>query len=113
MNEDQAYREVASRMPSGIVAYLLRKGQLVIARSRPCRPYDGNSFWITYRDGHWHVVTWAPRVYRAPEAVNVVQLCVELMDSCQEAMSEVPEPIVRSHGLTCVPLGDWDKRTES
>ena len=110
MREDEAYRDVASRMPSCIRAHLQSKDQLVIALRWPCLPNEGNSFWISYRDDHWHVCTWAPRVYRVPKTVDVVQLCVELMDSSQEAMSEVPEPIVRNHGLICVPLGDWGEQ---
>jgi hypothetical protein len=35
----------------------------------------GNSFWVAFRGGRWFVVTWAPRFYRCPSGVDILELC--------------------------------------
>jgi hypothetical protein len=89
------YRKVAEELDrNGAKTLLQKEHQLVVATALPTFPDSSNSFWLTFHCRHWHVVTWAPRVYRIPESANVVEVSMACLKASTKAAASLPEELV-------------------
>ena len=103
---DEAYRPLIEGLrAASISAYFQGADQLVISRQDGgVLPWDGNSFWVSHREGSWYLCTWAPTCYRVPAEANLVRLLHEFTDCGLSAQAVVPSHLVESHHL--VELAD-------
>lgn len=53
----------------------------ICSKRRAGSGYSGNSFWLTYLSGEWHLGTWGGLLYRLPDKKRIVELCVEWLSS--------------------------------
>ncbi len=96
-----AYEQMAATLEAaGIQFHLQSPTQLVVSgQVGPVWPDRGNSFWMTYATGRWHLFTWSPVGYRIPEAADIVDLCRACMVHGSSAMYSVPQDIATKFGL--------------
>ncbi len=100
MNE--IYRPIIDGLCSrAICNYFYGEEQLIVSRQRgPVLPANGNSFWVSHRQGTWFLCTWAPSCYRLPPEADLVALCEAFLDYGSVAQSEVPLKLVDRFQLT-------------
>src|SRR5262249_50304320 len=107
-----SYASLANALSSvGLVAQQASPVQLIVSTQHgPVWPDRGNSFWLSFRDSTWHLVTWSPVCYRIPPDQDVAALCLACMKVNRSAMYGVPDDIVSRFGLTEVTsheFGCW------
>jgi hypothetical protein len=84
--------------------------RLVVSRQRgPVWPDAGNSFWVCRLHSHWYVCTWAPRHYRVPETVSVLDIAEAFVDEGESAQSRVPAEMVSRFGLIETDDEEFDR----
>lgn len=97
----EKYRELAAELANdGIICRFQASEQFTLSwQSGNIWPDKGNSFWVTYATGVWHLVTWSPIGYYVPPQTNIAQLCRQCMSTGQQAMHVVPEEIIKEYAL--------------
>ena len=96
------YEAVALRLAGvGLVGQLRNQDQLVVSNQRgPVWPGQGNSFWLSHKQGTWFLSTWSPIGYRIPENQDILALCCACMSAgATSAMYRVPHEIVTRFAL--------------
>jgi hypothetical protein len=103
---DQVYRPLIEELrASSIAVYFQSPDQLVVSRQQGAvLPSNGNSFWLSHKEGSWYLGTWAPTCYRVPDEADLVRLCVEFAEHGRSAQPRVPPLLVESFHL--VELSD-------
>jgi hypothetical protein len=98
---DEAYRPLVEGLRASAVAACFQgPDQLVVSRQDGAvRPSDGNSFWVSHREGIWYLCTWAPTCYRVPREADLVSLCAEFAERAGSAQSRVPPSLVQRYRL--------------
>jgi hypothetical protein len=96
------YQQLAAALAEdGILCRFQAPGQMVVsAQEGPVWPDRGNSFWVTYVQGRWHLFTWSPRGYAVSAGTNMARLCRICMAHESSAMPRVPAHIVEEFGLS-------------
>ena len=69
----------------------------------------GNSFWVAKRGANWFIASWAPVIYRVPDARRVVVLCLRLLRrEPAGAYGDFDEQVRRDFGLIAVSDEEFD-----
>jgi hypothetical protein len=93
------YRRLVSALERlGVAAYVNDRGQLIVAEAVPPLP-SKNSFWLRYKPPHWHLITWAPRVYRLPGDAIVEAVCVACLRASASAIASLPKELMNRYSL--------------
>jgi len=103
LDMDDYEQLIALLKARNVVAFLQQPGQLVVAVEFPNFP-SRNSFWVTFFEGAWHLVTWSPHAYRIPPEVDVCEVCTDVLRGSATAIYRVDEANVLKHRLQ--PLTD-------
>ncbi len=95
---------------AGLTGHRVRTDQLVVAARRwPALPNEGNSFWLSWQLGAWHLITWSPACYRLPTSQNVVEVCLACMKIGTSAMYRIPDEIMARFSLEQISENDFDR----
>jgi hypothetical protein len=68
----------------------------------------GTSFWLlcSFETNQWYIGTWLPCCYEIPSTVDIISLCVELLNVGDSAIATLPDEIVKRYSLTEVQDAD-------
>jgi len=73
----------------------------------PNVPQQAHSFWVARRGNEWFLGTWAPHVYRVPNASTVAALCIAwLRQHPKRAQWDVDANIRRTFHLSEINADD-------
>jgi hypothetical protein len=100
-----SYQRVAEELHrSGAATSFQNENQLVVSTALPAFPDLSNSFWLKFHQKHWHLVTWAPHVYRLPKSADVVAVSLKCLRSSNRTIVKLPEDLL--HNLNLQLLND-------
>jgi len=94
----------------GLIGQRRGEDQLIVSSQEgPVWPNRGNSFWLSHKQGVWHLSTWFQVGYRIPTNQDVLALCSACMVVGTAAMYRVPADIIARFGLQEIDDGEYER----